>query len=106
MSSLLTLDSSADSEAVGYCHLGEGTLGSHIVSFGKSHRGPAAGNMCPGGSSFFIFPTGDLILTCLSPESAESSEHSSHLLVLRANSRQLTNLDPFWHLIYRTSRVS
>lgn len=40
MSSLLTLDSSADSEAVGYCHLGEGTLGSHIVS-----RGPAAGNM-------------------------------------------------------------
>lgn len=54
--SLLTLDSSADSEAVGYCHLGEGTLGSHIVS-----RGPAAGNVCPGRSSFFIFPTGNLI---------------------------------------------
>lgn len=30
----LTLDDSADSEAVGYCHLGEGTLGSHIVSRG------------------------------------------------------------------------
>lgn len=34
MSSLLTLDSSADSEAVGYCHVGEGTLGSHTSEQG------------------------------------------------------------------------
>lgn len=35
MPPLLTLNGSADSETVGYCHLGEGTLGSHIVSRGQ-----------------------------------------------------------------------